>query len=101
MASHQLVAVRFEVFGKVQKVFFRKHTQQEAQHLGLHGWVENTPQGTVHGEMQGPLDKVRQMKAWLETKGSPQSRIDRAVFSEEAPIQAFTFPAFDIRRKQH
>ena len=30
------------VQGRVQGVFFRKFTQQEARSLGLRGWVKNT-----------------------------------------------------------
>ncbi|PNH02318.1 Acylphosphatase-1 [Tetrabaena socialis] len=90
-----LVALKFEVFGKV---FFRKYTAAEANRLGLHGWCENTPHGTVRGELEGPVDRVRQMTAWLQTTGSPHSRIDRAVFGEEVPIVSCTHPAFSVRR---
>ena len=37
-----LVALEYEVFGKVQGVFFRKFTHEKAQSLGLRGWVKNT-----------------------------------------------------------
>ena len=37
-----LVALEYEVFGKVQGVFFRKFTNEKAQSLGLRGWVKNT-----------------------------------------------------------
>ena len=37
-----LIAVDFEVFGKVQGVFFRKFTNEKANSLGLRGWVKNT-----------------------------------------------------------
>jgi acylphosphatase len=46
---------------QVQQVCFRKHTQAQAQQLGLVGWVMNTPAGTVAGEVQGPQQKVRDM----------------------------------------
>jgi hypothetical protein len=46
---------------QVQKVYFRKHTQQEAQRLGLVGWVRNTPEGTVTGAIEGPKDAVDSM----------------------------------------
>ncbi|EFJ43159.1 hypothetical protein VOLCADRAFT_66220 [Volvox carteri f. nagariensis] len=98
--SPGLVAVKFEIFGKVQRVFFRKYTQQEAQRLGLHGWCENTPSGTVHGELEGPADKVREMKRWLEKTGSPKSRIEKAVFSEETAIQSYTHVSgFEVIRQ--
>lgn len=96
--SCELVSIKFEVFGKVQRVFFRKYTQQESQRLGLHGWCENTPSGTVQGELEGPADKVREMKAWLAKTGSPKSRIEKAFFSNETHIPGYTFPSFDVRR---
>jgi acylphosphatase len=45
----------------VQRVYFRKYTQQKAQQLGLVGWVMNTPQGTVVGEVQGHSQRVKDM----------------------------------------
>jgi acylphosphatase len=46
---------------QVQRVYFRKYTQQKAQQLGLVGWVMNTPQGTVVGEVQGHSQRVKDM----------------------------------------
>nr|XP_021207931.2 acylphosphatase-2 isoform X1 [Bombyx mori]XP_037875156.1 acylphosphatase-2 isoform X1 [Bombyx mori]XP_037875157.1 acylphosphatase-2 isoform X1 [Bombyx mori] len=51
-------ALDFEVFGRVQGVFFRKYTKEQADKLGLRGWCKNTAQGTVLGHMQGTLDKI-------------------------------------------
>lgn len=41
-SSMALVAVEYEVFGRVQGVFFRKFTNEKALSLGLRGWVKNT-----------------------------------------------------------
>lgn len=35
----------FEIQGKVQGVFFRKHTKAKADTLGIVGWVANTESG--------------------------------------------------------
>ena len=40
--SMSLIAVQFEVFGRVQGVFFRKFTNEKALSLELRGWVKNT-----------------------------------------------------------
>ncbi|XP_050316464.1 acylphosphatase-2 isoform X2 [Bactrocera neohumeralis] len=98
MSTKQIFSTNFEVFGKVQGVFFRKHTEKQAKLFGLRGWCMNTSQGTVRGQMEGELDKVNEMKNWLETKGSPKSRIDKAVFSETKEIPDYTFKAFTIKR---
>uniref|UniRef100_A0A8V0YRY8 Acylphosphatase n=1 Tax=Gallus gallus TaxID=9031 RepID=A0A8V0YRY8_CHICK len=57
-ASSSLKSVDYEVFGRVQGVCFRMYTEEEARKLGVVGWVKNTSQGTVTGQVQGPEDKV-------------------------------------------
>ncbi|XP_003472474.2 acylphosphatase-1 isoform X1 [Cavia porcellus] len=91
-----LVSVDYEVFGKVQGVFFRKYTQAEGKKLGLVGWVQNTDRGTVQGQLQGPKSKVRHMQEWLETKGSPKSHIERANFNNEKAILKLDYSDFQI-----
>ncbi|XP_075975210.1 acylphosphatase-1-like [Anticarsia gemmatalis] len=91
-------AVDFEVFGRVQGVFFRKYTKQEADRLGLRGWCKNTAEGTVLGHMQGPSEKVESMMQWLKTKGSPTSTIQKAEFRNQKEITEYTFQDFGIRK---
>lgn len=91
-----LISVDYEIFGKVQGVFFRKYTQAEGKKLGLVGWVQNTDQGTVQGQLQGPISKVRHMQEWLEKKGSPKSHIDRANFNNEKVILKLDYSDFQI-----
>ncbi|XP_057284610.1 acylphosphatase-1 [Pezoporus wallicus] len=91
-----LLSVDYEVFGKVQGVFFRKYTQGEAKRLGLVGWVQNTSHGTVHGQVQGPAARVRELQEWLRKTGSPQSRISRAEFRNEKKIEALEHDNFQI-----
>ncbi|XP_066468177.1 acylphosphatase-1 isoform X2 [Tiliqua scincoides] len=81
-----LLSVDYEVFGKVQGVFFRKHTQTQGKKLGVVGWVQNTDYGTVQGQIQGPSVQVRQLQEWLWKTGSPKSRIDKAEFRNEKKI---------------
>ncbi|XP_017152950.1 acylphosphatase-2 [Drosophila miranda] len=88
----------FEVFGKVQGVFFRKHTNKKAQQLGLVGWCMNTHEGTVKGVMEGTLENIIEMKDWLQHKGSPRSVIQKAVFSPHEPLVIPSFEKFSIRR---
>ena len=74
----------FEVTGRVQGVFFRKHTILKAQELGLSGWVRNTSHGTVEGQVAGLPDQrsaLHEMKAWLQSTGSPMSHIEGATFA--------------------
>ncbi|XP_057261835.1 acylphosphatase-2 [Pezoporus wallicus] len=96
-ASGALKSVDYEVFGRVQGVCFRMYTEQEAAKLGVVGWVKNTSQGTVTGQVQGPEDKVNAMKSWLTKVGSPSSRIDRTNFSNEKEISKLDFSGFSTR----
>ncbi|XP_063183970.1 acylphosphatase-2 [Chroicocephalus ridibundus] len=96
-ASGALKSVDYEVFGRVQGVCFRMYTEEEARKLGVVGWVKNTSQGTVTGQVQGPEDKVNAMKSWLSRVGSPSSRIDRTSFSNEKEISKLDFSGFSTR----
>ena len=97
-SSIRLVSVDYEIFGKVQGVFFRKYTQQEGKKLGLVGWVMNTEKGTVVGQVQGGEDVVKKMKDWLKKTGSPKSRIDRAEFKNEKQIDTLGYSGFEVRK---
>lgn len=94
----KLISADYEVFGKVQGVFFRKYTQIEGKKLSLVGWVMNTEKGSVQGQMQGKEEAVKKMKDWLKKTGSPKSRIDRVEFKNEIAINKLSFSAFDVRK---
>ncbi|XP_043504468.1 acylphosphatase-2-like [Polistes fuscatus] len=93
-----LKALDFEVFGRVQGVYFRAYTQQKGQELGLKGWCMNTSKGTVVGQLEGEESGVEEMKRWLQSKGSPQSCITKTVFQNEKEIAELSFKSFDIRK---
>ncbi|MCB0783112.1 MAG: acylphosphatase, partial [Flavobacteriales bacterium] len=44
---------RMVVRGRVQGVWYRKHTREKALELGLRGWVMNQPDGSVLVEAEG------------------------------------------------
>lgn len=89
--------IKYEVYGKVQGVFFRKYTQKEAVKLRLSGWVMNTDNGTVVGVAEGPDQDIMKFKRFLENQGSPKSRIDKLQF-EITDINKLSFQKFSIRR---
>lgn len=95
--SQTLISVDYEVFGRVQGVCFRLYTEEKARRTGVVGWVKNTSQGTVAGQLQGPEENVNEMKAWLTNVGSPSSQIDRADFSNEKEIPKLDFTGFITR----
>ena len=80
--------------GKVQGVFFRKHTQAEAQRLGVTGWVRNLPTGEVEVVGEGSEEQCGGLEQWLKHTGSPKSRIDEAHVTRSKPSDEFS--SFDI-----
>ncbi|XP_030559583.1 acylphosphatase-1-like [Drosophila novamexicana] len=87
----------FEVFGKVQGVYFRRHAEIKAKTLGLRGWCMNTADGTVKGYIEGPRNEVNLMKEWLRNTGSPTSNIVKAEFTRDEEKRDYGFKNFQIR----
>ncbi|MGB9627142.1 MAG: acylphosphatase [Thermodesulfobacteriota bacterium] len=66
---------RVIVEGRVQGVFFRAHTQEEAYVLGLTGWVKNRRDGRVEAVFEGDKEKVERMIQWCHY-GPPGARVN-------------------------
>jgi len=66
---------QIKVRGKVQGVFFRKHTQQKALELGLKGWVRNEQDGSVVLEIEGEIHALIAMQSWLKM-GPPLAQVE-------------------------
>ena len=60
--------------GRVQGVWFRETTRQEATRLGLCGWVKNRFDGSVEVVAEGPREKVETLIAWCH-HGPPIARV--------------------------
>ena len=88
----------FEVFGTVQKVYFRQHTQDQAKKLNLVGWVKNTEMKSVQGHIEGKTKNIDEMKLWLQKTGSPKSTILKSEFRNEKSIEKLTSNSFEIHR---
>ena len=55
----------YVVTGRVQGVFYRASTQEEATRLGLHGWVRNRDDGSVELVACGEESILKQLERWL------------------------------------
>jgi len=72
------------ISGRVQGVFFRANTWEQARALGLTGWVRNLPDGRVETVFEGDAPAVEAMLAWCRI-GTPPARVDGIEAREEPP----------------
>jgi acylphosphatase len=70
------ISAQVIIHGWVQGVYFRAFTRDQAQSLGLAGWVRNRRDGSVEAYFEGEKEKVNQMVAWCR-RGSPPSRVEQ------------------------
>jgi acylphosphatase len=63
------------VKGRVQGVFFRKTTVQEAERLGLSGWVKNRSDGTVEIQAEGTEEALEAFLAFCR-RGPQHARVE-------------------------
>lgn len=88
----QEVCRLFKVTGRVQGVWYRKSTQQQALQAGVRGWALNLDDGGVEVCLCGPESAVAQVEAWLH-EGPKAARVDQVIelkAPEGCPDQGFT-----------
>jgi len=83
---------RYIVSGKVQGVFFRDSTRNQAEHLGLTGYAMNLPDGRVEVVACGDSTKLLQLYEWLQ-QGPSQARVDSV---EEQDCEPQSYTGFNI-----
>jgi acylphosphatase len=80
------------VSGRVQGVWFRAKTKEEASRLQFVGWVRNLADGRVEVLACGEKGQVMQLYEWLK-QGPALASVDEVIY-EEKPWQ--DFPGFEI-----
>lgn len=86
--------VEVSIFGKVQGVWFRASTRDQARSLGLSGFVRNEDDGSVYAEFEGPEAAVDAMLRWCQ-EGPAHARVDRVVIRDG---EGAGFSGFQIQR---
>jgi acylphosphatase len=76
------------VSGLVQGVFFRDETKKKAHELGLSGYVENHPDGTVYIEAEGEESKLDELVAWCRI-GPKMAKVSKVEVTD-GPLKNFT-----------
>jgi acylphosphatase len=82
------------ISGRVQGVFFRAATADEARRRGLSGWVRNRLDGRVEAVFQGEPSSVAAMVSWCHN-GPPHARVDSVVADEGEPLE--DLDEFDVK----
>ena len=82
------------VSGRVQGVFFRATTRDEASDRDVDGWVRNLEDGRVEAVFEGPEDDVEAMVEFCH-EGSDAARVEDVEISWEDPQDE---DGFRIRR---
>ncbi len=72
------------VSGRVQGVYFRANTREQARDAGVDGWVRNLDDGRVEAVFEGPRDAVEAMVAWCH-EGSPAASVEDVSVEYESP----------------
>lgn len=63
------------ISGRVQGVFYRAHTRDEARKRGLTGWVRNLPDGRVAAVVEGDRRQIESLIAWCR-QGPPYAYVE-------------------------
>lgn len=89
MSDQPTKTVRVIVEGRVQGVWFRGWTLEQATRRGLGGWVRNRADGTVEVLIHGPKASVNDLLDAL-WQGPPWARVDRVTVetSHQIPAQS-------------
>jgi acylphosphatase len=89
--------VRAHIFvsGRVQGVFFRMETRDEATKRNVTGWVRNTSDGRVEAVFEGEREYVEKMIEFCKS-GTPGARVTKT----DVQWKEYTgeFANFKIRR---
>ncbi len=84
---------RVLISGKVQGVYYRLETKEQAMAMGVTGWVRNRPERSVEGVFEGEKENIEKLIAWCR-KGPPMAAV-RDVQVEWEPYRN-EFDRFDI-----
>ena len=74
--NREQLRAQVTIHGLVQGVWFRASTKDEADRLGVNGWVRNLPDGSVEAVFEGNKKKVEEMIGWCH-RGPSGARVSK------------------------
>ena len=87
------IARHVRIYGRVQGVFFRAWTREQADKLGVTGWVRNCPDGRVEAHVEGQSASVEQMITLLR-HGPPSAVVEDVRLWD---VETCDFEDFEVR----
>jgi acylphosphatase len=81
--------------GRVQGVGFRYALRDEAQRLGLAGWVRNCADGSVEALVQGETQAVETLVRWAR-RGPRAARVESLSETDPEPQFDRSYSGFEI-----
>lgn len=90
MAKH----LNIKIYGRVQGVFFRWEAGRKAKELGITGFAENAPDGSVYIESEGEEENLKAFLEWCE-KGPPSASVEKTEFEFSNELK--NFKGFEMR----
>lgn len=91
-----MVHKHLKISGRVQGVGYRHFTRQNAQNLGINGWVKNMRDGTVETVLSGSPKNVETMIKRLQ-EGPISARVDTIKELESDAVKE-DYNRFSVRR---
>ncbi|MBS99489.1 MAG: acylphosphatase [Oceanospirillaceae bacterium] len=86
------ICMHLVISGRVQGVWFRRFTQEQAQANNVSGWVRNLSDGRVEALLCGDERSVRHVEAWLN-RGPELANVTH-VAADPRPYEPFS--GFDV-----
>ncbi|MBD3288946.1 acylphosphatase [candidate division KSB1 bacterium] len=77
--------------GRVQGVWFRASTREQASSNNVHGWVQNNPRGDVEAVFEGEESDVERVIKWCHQGPSAAHVTDVSVVDEKYSGEFSTF----------
>lgn len=84
MAEGRLAAMHVVFTGRVQGVWFRGFVVENAEALGVTGWVRNRQDGTVEAELVGEGPAINELLRRCR-QGPAGARVDEAI-AQPGPV---------------
>ena len=88
------MVIEVKISGRVQGVWFRAWTREQAMSLGLKGWVRNCIDGSVEARFEGSDETVTEMLRRCHD-GPDSALVERVERKESAACEACI--GFEIR----